>query len=299
MILGIHAYSLLHGAAIGMQGQAARLAQLNISAAELATLTVVLGQAQSDSTAFSSNPDLVAQAYFIARASDTFNEDSSAQEVLARLRPVASQSAWGKRFSQVPYQNRPTAAAERVFSWTQTRQQQDIIRTLISIVSDSTVKSMQRARAAHSLGEMRISTDGVLDALVAGIESAEEILVVASALAMGKIGSPSALAQLINVLGVENETPTDHLMKRNASEAIRMFGVAAVPSLVEELTSVDADMPMRLEAARLLGGIKDPAAIDGLLQAYRGIEDLDPPGGDPLLRYVVEMSLRQSGYSPS
>lgn len=80
---------------------------------------------------------------------------------------------------------------------------------------------------------------------------------------------------------IANLASDDWSDRRAAEDGLREAGKAAVPALIEALSSHDDRV--RWGAAKVLGEIRDPAAAPGLVEALE-----DPDGG---VRYVAAQSL--------
>jgi HEAT repeat protein len=98
---------------------------------------------------------------------------------------------------------------------------------------------------------------GLLDAL-----QDEDIRIkVAACAALGEIGAPSAVPELLHILNKDNNND----LRWAATGALGKMGVAAVPGLVKALQ--DEDWKVRRSAADALWGLREPSAVPALVEA--------------------------------
>ncbi len=90
-----------------------------------------------------------------------------------------------------------------------------------------------------------------------------------SALALGRYGSPAAVAALVTGLG-----DFDAQVRDASATGLQLSGAAAVGPLTAALDS--GDMAQRTGAAQALGGIGTPAAVAALTQAFSSPATPDP-----------------------
>jgi HEAT repeat protein len=101
-----------------------------------------------------------------------------------------------------------------------------------------------------------------------------------AALGLSHQPNPAALPELIDLLAA-----ADRLLARLAADALIALGSPAVPALLEKLANTSP--AARVEAARALALIADPAAIPGLFAAWEQ--------GSALLQYWAEAGLERMG----
>jgi hypothetical protein len=84
---------------------------------------------------------------------------------------------------------------------------------------------------------------------------------VAACNALGEIGAPSAVPELLHILNKDNNND----MRWAATGALGKMGTAAVPGLIQALQ--DEDWKVRRSSADALWGLREPAAVPALLEA--------------------------------
>jgi HEAT repeat protein len=117
-----------------------------------------------------------------------------------------------------------------------------------------------RAHAIEALG--RIGDYGAVPPLVELLEHREWSVRTRVAEALGRIADPRAVPPLIGILGHPGSDT-----RREAAEALEQIGPPAIPPLCEALRS--AVLPVRTQAARILGRIGDARAVLSLCDALR------------------------------
>lgn len=105
---------------------------------------------------------------------------------------------------------------------------------------------------------------GLLDAL----HDDDARLRAAAAKALGEIGDPSAVPELLQIM---NKDP-DGNIRWTASGALSKMGASAVPGLTVALS--DDDWKVRRSAAEALSGMREPAAVPSLIEAMTDRNDV-------------------------
>jgi HEAT repeat protein len=131
----------------------------------------------------------------------------------------------------------------------------------------SSPKWSERTYAAEVLGLAAVPT--AIPALVASLGDRDEDASVkaAAAAALAKLREPSAIPLLVKELACKDERSS-----RDVAEALVAFGPRAVPALVELLAD-PAYEAARIWAARILGRIGDPSAVDELVARLNDRDD--------------------------
>ncbi len=111
--------------------------------------------------------------------------------------------------------------------------------------------------AKQSNYQEQAAVPGLLDAL----QDDDVRVRVAAIKALGDIGAPSAVPELLHILNKD----TDNDMRWAATGALGKMGATAVPGLVEALQ--DEDWKVRRSAADALWGLREPSAAPALVEA--------------------------------
>lgn len=133
--------------------------------------------------------------------------------------------------------------------------------------------ALSKIREPASVAEILPLTDDVEDAVAAK-----------AWWALGRIGTPGAVAALIDQLGVEQE-----FRRRELTRAIEQAGEAAVEGLAGRLDDLDASV--RRHAAEALLGIGDPAARGAAPQLLHVVEHDDKDVVLPAMEALAELDL--------
>ncbi len=132
----------------------------------------------------------------------------------------------------------------------------------------SAPKWSERTHAAEVLGLAAASqaVPALVEALRDRHEDAGSVKIAAAA-ALAKLRDPSAIPLLVNELA-----NVDERSSRNVAEAFVAFGSLAVPALLELLADA-SHATSRVWAARILGRIGDPRAVDDLISRLNDRDD--------------------------
>lgn len=135
-----------------------------------------------------------------------------------------------------------------------------------------------RLEAARLLG--RLAVPSIAPVLVRALGSREPRVAAEAAIALGRLSDQRAREPLRGLVRSEDSS----IRVRSAIALARLGDRAAVPALVEAL-HLSRDQLEREEAVRWLGRLRDPSAVDPLIQLI----------GDYRIRHLLVISLGQLG----
>jgi HEAT repeat protein len=161
------------------------------------------------------------------------------------------------------------------------------VEPLITVLKHEEMSSV-RWKTAESL--VKIGAPSV-EPLISVLQHSDSDVRWKAAIALGEIRDPRAIGPLIRQL-----SDTDRFVKSRVAHALGMIGAPAVHTLIRTL--LEGDGNLRWGAAIALGRIKDPQAVEPLIQAladkYENVRaeaaaslaDIGTPAIEPLIRFL-------------